>query len=236
MIDSGVELSIYKTIFSNSREAIISTINSGLPFDAVLNTWSPSLILNPIAQLKTNSLDKDLSEEVASLLDDMLPLTNELYEECIKKGYTHHFASLVARQGYKIFSVIKHVLVLENDDLVKPKLIIDIETKDKAANLRYENVYAELLKGRNTKRISVKSTKQSVITQPRRMEIIATTNWEVLEYNLWTRLWKYLPLKPSKGTILVGRYSSLLAETVSSLARSGFAIKKLNNPNIDRKL
>jgi hypothetical protein len=220
-----------KQVFSDSREGIISLQKRKIYKINNVRTLSPDLFLQPIKGVDTSYLGRD-DNKLLSLMELLLPISEEIFSKCIEKKFSNNFAALISSEIYSLFRKISFLIPITNKDLDSDdNLIIDVVYNKKSIHLGDRKFIYDVFK-ENTVNFLHKSKKKKKEKDLTRLEIIKTSTLKDLEFFFWKKVSKFHPNKISKGTILYNRYSSLLSESLIHLARSGFRLEKIELPFI----
>ena len=225
-----MKLRDFPVVYLDTQTALQYAYQNELREGTVIRTYSPEVLLNPPAKMVVEDISTKTSVFVERWVRQQGAFQEQIYESAKSLEYDHVLATSIAASLFRKIQLIRWATSLEPSDFHEKRAVVT--SSDSSAHVK--SPFEILLQGNPQRHILTyeEHSTQSPPTYPGRWALARVSSRELLEFVVWKKLWTLLPKSVSRGTVLLGKDSSLLRETACHLARRGYALETLSDPKI----
>ncbi len=235
-LNNNLRLSGYFDVFCDSKEALDWAYKNGLPETAIIYTSSPALLWEDNRHIKHVESRWKL-EDMREFQTSIQKFSENIFSKILSLDEVSHEEALCVTRSATIFHrVLYKAACLNQHDLTKPRLIIQVEGKGGSLGNTMNPPWLSLLKDND----QLKTVKYSLVNDKWDTLTVHNAPWRErlhiggfssLIYRLAIKITDILPIKLSKYTALISSENELIIETASELLLKGVSLKKIDIPN-----
>jgi hypothetical protein len=218
--------------FCDSKQALEKAYSFGLPRSALIKTISPSLILSGMTNIE--SLEERLPQTVYSnFFYSGKNFAKRVYQAAILNDELKQYALLIARVASGNDSFFLKAGLLDDEDYVQPRAVIEFDTGNESMNARMGSVWSEILQP--NKRLVTKKFDISVFEErdlsggisPGLFKRMQFASFQSFQYRTLERLCHLLPKTFFKQRIDILSEGEMVKEAAAVLCLKGYKLNKI---------
>lgn len=230
-----VDMSSVEICYTDSNKAIGYCKKLGMPALTQIRTSSPAVLADQEgAAVQTDSMFS--SKAVLSFYSDYTEWVTRIYQELNSEQKYSTLASVISQRLSGLQTFLYRSMSVNEADLAKAAAVVEIQVADDWQHNVFNSPIVSLLEGRsNVIKVqlpldSIFSPKKIKQPPPPFLVRIFFLDWTSYWYRSFIALWRYLPKFISKGEVHIYKECELLKEVALSLAKNGFSITTLREP------